>query len=368
LDAGQVRPYAFEEAKKEGEVRAEFELPPCGSLLLFLSKQRREPAPRVTENVATLAAEGPPRVRRVEPNVVTIDFVDVTAAGETKKAVYVLKAADFAFKKNGMDRNPWDGAVQFRDEIISHKFSANTGFEALYRFTISEKVPATLSIVIERADIYTVTCNDKPVAAKKGDWWLDRSFGRIDIAAAAVVGENVVQIKATPFTVFHELESAYLLGDFTARPSQSGFTIAPPQSLELGPWNKQGLPLYSAGVGYSQKFSVAAPSGRYRVSLPNWYGSVAGVSVNGNPAGFVSAPPWECDVTDAIRAGANEIEVVVIGTLKNTLGPHHGNPPLGRAWPSMFVQAPESGPPPGETYATIAYGLFEPFVLKHVTK
>ena len=73
-------------------------------------------------------------------------------------------------------------------------------------------------------------------------------------------------------------------------------------------------------------------------------------------------------MTDAVRAGANEIEVVVIGTLRNTLGPHHGNPPLGRAWPAMFQQAPESGPPPGETYATIAYGLFEPFVLKHVTK
>jgi len=368
LDTGQARPYEFEQAAAKDQIRAAFELPPCGSLLLFLSEQRRDSAPGVKENVATLAADGPPRIRRVEPNVVTLDFVDVTAGGETKKAVYVLKAADFAFKKNGMDRNPWDGAVQFRDEIISRKFPADSGFEAVYRFTIAEKVPATLAIVIERVDIYTVTCNDKPVAAKKGEWWLDRSFGRIDIAAVAVVGENVVRIKATPFTVFHELESAYLLGDFAAKPSQSGFLVTPPAELGLGPWNKQGLPLYSAGVGYSQKFDVAAPSGRYRVSLPKWYGSVAQVNVNGKPAGFVSAPPWECDVTDAVRAGANEIEVVVIGTLRNTLGPHHGNPPLGRAWPAMFQQAPESGPPPGEMYATIAYGLFEPFVLKHVTK
>ena len=35
------------------------------------------------------------------------------------------------------------------------------------------------------------------------------------------------------------------------------------------------------------------------------------------------AQPWQSDVTEWIRPGANTIQVVVIGTLKNTLGPHH---------------------------------------------
>ena len=30
----------------------------------------------------------------------------------------------------------------------------------------------------------------------------------------------------------------------------------------------------------------------------------------------------------------------------------------------MFQQGPETGPPPGEQYHTVGYGLFEPFVLK----
>lgn len=64
----------------------------------------------------------------------------------------------------------------------------------------------------------------------------------------------------------------------------------------------------------------------------------------------------------------NEIEVVVIGTLKNTLGPHHGKPGLGRAWPGMFQRGPNPGPPPGADYATVGYGLFEPLVLKQATR
>jgi hypothetical protein len=34
----------------------------------------------------------------------------------------------------------------------------------------------------------------------------------------------------------------------------------------------------------------------------------------------------------------------------------------------MFEQAPETGPPAGGDYATVGYGLFEPFVLKRVVE
>jgi len=131
-------------------------------------------------------------------------------------------------------------------------------------------------------------------------------------------------------------------------------------------WNRQGHPFYSAGVAYSETFQVAQPSGRYRVAVPSWYGSVAKVVVNGKPCGHLVSPPWECDVTDAIRPGSNTVELIVIGTLKNTLGPHHAGTGVGSAWPGMFHQGPEQGPPPGNTYHTLSYGLYEPFVLKHI--
>jgi len=59
---------------------------------------------------------------------------------------------------------------------------------------------------------------------------------------------------------------------------------------------------------------------------------------------------------------------VVIGTLKNTLGPHHAGPVRGFASPQLFDRAPAAGPPPGKEYNTIGYGLFEPFVLRHAVR
>ncbi len=564
---GEVEPYHF--ASLPNGVKASFSLPPSGSLLLFLSNQPGKPAPAPTETFTTMRPEASPVIRRLEPNVLTLDYVDITAGGESKQDIYFYDGQRFAFQKNGLERNPWDSAVQFKDELISKTFPTDSGFTAHYKFTIEGSVPGNLAIVIERPDLYTITCNGQPVGVpvtrriphgagsspEFKDWWLDKSFGKIAIAAAARVGENVVTLTAKPFTVWHELEPAYVLGDFTLKTADKGFIIAPDQPLRLtsatttpslthginpdgtmwlsggigfgqgaddrapflvldlgrstsfdairfwnyceahvrdltlrgakevrvsaaadaavptfdqslgtfnlkrgnprggtaetlraaargvrfvrfdflsnhngvsypatgepadhgfvglaevqflaeggkpiegvrirqasselpshqrvaryltdgsglnarttGGWDEQGHPFYAAGVAYRERFKVARPDGQYRVALPKWWGSVAKVSVNGKLAGYIDAPPWECDVTKLIKRGDNDIEVTVIGTLKNTLGPHHGNPGLGSAWPGMFQRGPNPGPPPGEAYSTVGYGLFEPFVLKH---
>ena len=91
-------------------MKLSFNLPPCGSLLLFLSR-----APGKAESAAALVADapavriapaGPLAIRRTEPNVLTLDYFDVTAGGETKKNVYFYQASQFAFQKNGMPHNP----------------------------------------------------------------------------------------------------------------------------------------------------------------------------------------------------------------------------------------------------------------------
>jgi hypothetical protein len=361
LDTGKTTAYAFEPHAKG--VTAKFNLPPSGSLVLFLSNQPLKAAPVVDETATPISPGGPLTVRRVAPNVLTLDYVDITAGGETRTNVYFYQANQFAWQKNGMERNPWDSAVQFKDELITKKFASDSGFTASYHFTIEGAVPKKLTLVIERPDLYTITCNGRRVSAKKGDWWLDKAFGRIGLAGAAKSGENVVIIKAVPFTIYHELEPAYVLGDFALKATERGFVIAPDQLLRLGKWNEQGHPFYSAGVVYRQQFDVARTGGKFVVSLPSWYGSVAKVLVNGKLAGYVAVPPWECDVTKHVKRGANTIEILAIGTLKNTLGPHHGKPGLGSAWPGMFQRGPNPGPPPGANYSTVGYGLFEPFVL-----
>ncbi len=344
-------------------VTVPFTLPPSGSLLLFLYEK---PLPSLTpepRKVTTLTPHGPEEIERIEPNVLVLDYVDVTAGGETRKD-YFYRAGQFVWQKNGLDRNPWDSAVQFKDELISKRFPRDSGFEAHYRFTVAGNVPGDLAAVIERPDLYSVTCNGIPVKAGEGEWWLDRSFGKIPIASTVRPGENCITISASPMTLFHELEPAYVIGSFALKTSDKGYTLIPEKPLQYGKWNMQGLPFYAQGVAYRQHYVIGIKTGRFIVSLEKWYGSVARVRVNGKEAGIVAAPPWECDVTRHIRRGDNEIEVTVTGTLKNTLGPHHGDPKPGSAWPGMFSIGPENGPPPGERYSTVGYGLFEPFTLK----
>lgn len=364
--SGRVLPYRF--TNGPDGLTAPYAIPPCGSLLLFLADKPMGPVSVTPTSRAVVQPAGPTDVRRLELNVLTIDYFDVTASGETLKNINFYKACQFAFQKNGMARNPWDSGVQFRDELITKTFPAGSGVAATYRFTIAEKAPQPLFVIIERPDLYRVICNGQPVQAAPESWWLDRAFGKIDITAVAKVGENTVTIHASPFTVYHELQPAYVLGEFSLQRADKGFVIVPPQPMALGRWNEQGCPFYAAGMAYMQRFDLGQPAGRYQVTVPAWYGSVAKVRVNGKLAGHLVSRPWECDVTDALKPSENTIEVVVIGTLKNLLGPHHGNPPLGTAWPASFHRGPEVGPPPGSEYHTVGYGLWEPFRLEQTAK
>jgi hypothetical protein len=367
-ETGRVTPYpAAEMSGQAGRIAMRFELPPCGSLLLFLSSRDAELAPIVPVGRATtIAAAGPVETRRVEPNVLTLDYVDVRVGSKSLRKVYFYQAAEFVWKEHGLERNPWDHAVQFRDELISKKFPEASGFEVSYRFTIKESVPKNLAIVVERPDLYEITCNGRPVEAQAGAWWLDRAFGRLEIAALAQVGANEVILRAHPFTMFHEIQPAYVLGDFALRPAKSGFLVVPGGAprLDATGWSRQGHPFYAAGVSYAQTFDVPKPAGRYQVVLGDWYGAVARVVVNGQTVGRIYHQPWSCDVTSAMRPGKNRVEVVVVGTLKNTLGPHHGKVTLGSAWPAMFRVAPPNGQPSGGLYHTVEYGLFAPFQLQ----
>jgi hypothetical protein len=366
-ETGNVSVYPYAEAG--GGIETRFEIPPCGSLLLFLSNGGGKASVSVMEKEAAIAPVGAVTARRVGPNVLTVDFVDVSAGGKVMKDVYFYSANRFVFQQNGMERNPWDSAVQFRDELIKKTFAADSGFEAAYQFTIEGQVPGELWIVIERPDLYDVTCNGQKIAAAKGSWWLDKSFGKIDIAKLATVGENTVRIKASPFTIYHELEPAYVLGEFAVKPTDTGFVVVGggQSGLKLGSWKEQGCWFYAEGVSYRQEFEIGRPAGEYVVELPKWYGSVAEIRVNGKSAGYLGYKPFRSNVTGLMRKGVNEVEVVVTGTLKNTLGPHHAGPGVGSAWPGMFQTGPENGPPAGKEYQTIDYGLFEPFVLKQVT-
>ena len=53
-----------------------------------------------------------------------------SVGGETKQGAHFYHAQKLVFAKHGLANNPWDSAVQFRDELITKRFPADSGFEA----------------------------------------------------------------------------------------------------------------------------------------------------------------------------------------------------------------------------------------------
>ena len=98
-----------------------------------------------------------------------------------------------------------------------------------------------------------------------------------------------------------------------------------------GPWSDMGLPCYSGALRYRKQVELSEAHLRGRLILDlGRVAATAEVRVNGKPCGARVAPPWEFDVTDAARPGANTIEALVT----NTLAAH-----FSEACPTPYVYA-----------------------------
>ena len=375
---GSIKSFPFE---SDGDlVSVTFNLPPTGSKMLFISYDEMD-----LETVPFLekAPEGeevgpaqPITVERADPNVLTIDYVDLSVKEHEEKGIYFYDAADLIYESHGFEwysfgHNPWNVGVQYRTEILdmADKFEEESSFTVSYPFVLTEELTnqSSLKAVLERPHLYEVSINGNPVEPLENEWWLDRAFGVFEIGEFVQTGRNDLVIQASPISIHAELEPLYLLGDFQLEVADRGFTLKNPDPLEIGSWKDQGMPLFGHRVSYSTAFEIDETDGIYQVELGDWSGTVAEVIVNGESAGVIGWQPYQIDVSDFLNSGENLVEVIVTGSLKNTLGPHHNNPEVGFVTPWSFFFAPENQLS-GEDYHTLDYGLFQEFRLVRYAK
>ncbi len=366
---GRVEPFPF--TRQGGKLDLAYSVPPGGSLLLCVKDERAKPveAPQPAA-WRELPPEGGLAVEPLGPNVLTLDYCDLVLAGKTERDLYFYDAQRKTFQAHGLERNPWDSAVQYKTGILDlDKFPAGSGFEAAFGFRTVKgdaKDFADVKAVVERPELFRVFINGREIPPSPGEWWLDRAFGVFAVGPHIVSGRNTITVKARPFTIHSELEPVYLLGDFRLVGAERGFEVHPPGSLAAGSWKSQGWPFYGAGVRYRRTFVVPADAAgaSFRLRLGPWLGATAEVFVGDKRVGTAAFAPYEVDLTGALVPGANDVSVVVYGTLRNTLGPFHDDPPLGRAWPGAFQRGAKGGRPAGAAYSSVDYGLFQDFVLE----
>jgi hypothetical protein len=351
------------------QISVNFSLPPAGSLLLFFPSGNT-PSFKVAEkpgNITTIRPVKPMVISRDQENVLTVDFCDLEVGPSNLQDLNIYNASDKVFRYYGFKNgNPWNTSVQFKRNIIDRDtFGVNTGFSAKYHLKINGKFDVSaLQAVVERPNLWQVSVNGHEVKPETGQWWLDRSFGVFNIGSLVRTGDNILTLKASPMSIHAEIEPVYILGNFALRSADKGWVIeSPVPAFTTGSWKDQGQPFYSMGFTYREEFNIDNNEGKWEVVAGKWNGTVAEVKVNGQKASPIAFPPYTSDISSLIKPGINIVEVSVVGSLKNLLGPHHNNPVKGFVSPWIWRNVNRY--PSGKEYQMLDYGLYEDFSLRH---
>lgn len=114
---------------------------------------------------------------------------------------------------------------------------------------------------------------------------------------------------------------------------------------ELFDWSKESdakVKFYSGRACYTSSFVVQDEfDGSVLLSLGR-VANVATVRVNGKACGIAWTPPYQVDITSALVAGANRLEIEVVNTWANALrGMDQGSAPFDGIWANAKYRLPD---------------------------
>ena len=292
---------------------------------------------------------------RTDPNVLTLDMCQYRM-GETDWSDTMEVWQDQSRIRQALDmrQNYYNGLPQrYKWALEPHP---NDGTPVALRFMFSVRdVPArTAHLLVEDAGKFEIVLNGQPVPNEPAGWYLDRAFHKIALPNLSP-GENVLEIRCA-YTNYMELEDCYLIGDFGVSIDRT--IIAEPKRLHFGDWTTQGYPHYAGSIIYHGKLDYEPQKGeRVRIYLGEYKAIHVAVHVNGTLAGHI---PWTSenglDLTRYLGPGMNNIDIEVVSSPRNMLGPLHLAP--GREpwtdWRS-FRRTDETYTP---EYVLQSWGLF----------
>lgn len=347
----------------DNRVSLNFDLAPAGHLLVFAPKcasSLEGLAPYIaveSEGATAIEPKGEIKVRRIDDNYLTLDFCDLEVDGKRSRNLFVGNACRELFRHFDME-NPWERAIQYKDNIISTDTLTRGDITVSYRFKVADRFDySTIKFICEKPALWEVRINGERVTPIENCHPLDARNGCYDIGKYVRKGENVVTLHRSPMSIYAEISFAFITGDFAVVPDKVGWKIAAPQALKLGAWKSQGLPFFAWDVAYSNTYDLPK-GGNKIVSLGDWEGTVCEVWVNDTKSGIIFTQPYELDITNAVKEGENEIEVRCTGSLFNLYGPHFTTP-NGKVTPTHWYNNAKLSP--ASSYQLFGYGLDEEF-------
>ncbi len=262
--------------------------------------------------------------RRTDPNALTLDVCRWRVkGGALSKPMQLWKAQMQVRAKLGLRVNNDNGAHQRWTWVHDPKNIGPAPTEYHFEFRVDVVPKGKLFLVLEEADLFTLTLNGKKVAAKKSGWYLDRNMAKVMLPKLKEGLNRLVLSCNTVDTM--QVEDCFIMGDFGVC-AHSRAIVAEPETLRTGDWTLQGYPHYPGGMIYRKSVKLAKKPAKAFLYLRKFSATVIEVRINGAHAGFI---PWRAadglDVTKHLKTGANRIEIEVMGSPKNMMGPLHNS-------------------------------------------
>jgi hypothetical protein len=312
---------------RDGLTEVELDFAPAGSYLLMLHRDRApiEGAAVVERAVGQFILGDMWKLDLSGPNALTLDTARVRiGTGAWSKPMHILDAH-------------------------GHVARAGVGTPFSLRFVCSVDVqpPGPLYLVLESPERFDVAVNGQSISNADAGWWVDISFRKLDVSSVVQAGRNEIVLSGVG-TRDTELESIYLIGHFGVSGIRlrgegryngqifdryaSVFRVTDlPNVVRAGrdaeglpvDLTASGLPFFAGRVRLRQTVMLPGFEGRAVLEVDDLRAAVAHVWVNGQSMGTVAWPPHRVDITAGVRVGENVIEVELVNTLRNLLGPHH---------------------------------------------
>ncbi len=282
---------------------------PSQSHLLFLNRQGEPKTYKKKEKEITRTIKlGKKYKMKIKgDNSITLDHCRLKVEdGQWSDFMYVMDANEEAHK-NGDNKNVF--------------------FKYVFNSDIGSDKAGDIFAAVECPDNFKIYFNNKLVKYTNNGWWTDIAFKKVLLPELLKKGNNSI-IFETKLKSEHEIESVYICGKFGVnnRDNKEFSLCEPGNSYTIGDLTKQGYPFFRGKAVITEKVQII-PKGNESIflKLKSMDAIISNIKVNGYECGGIVWHPLSVEITEFIQPGNNKIEIEMVGSCRNLLGPHHHN-------------------------------------------
>ena len=306
----------------------DYEFEPWGSLMVIDDGT----TPSSSSSYQLIKPDGTFKILNKVQNAMVLDYCDYYFDGELQE-------------KNGYVLNICERANELEKAIKIHQD---------YHVKINY-VPEELYLVCETPEKFEISVNGKVIESVAYDYYLDKSFKKLDISKYIALGENIISfdcsfLQSKEFyenrrraRVFEseknklaydmEIEAIYLIGDFTLKTDgkwenldkqavrySGDFEINPPKNeITVKNIEKQGYPFFCGEMSLEGEIDISGNNPVLELDMKG----INAVKVRIGEIEKVMLTDNRLSLKDFNASGKTKIQFTIINNLRNILGPLH---------------------------------------------